>query len=504
MAGRLSVAAAGVAALSVCGCAGVVKPPSLAVDYPPAWRTSDPAQIAQAADTNWWTAFGDPTLNQIVEASLAVSPTVGQAALRRAAARADLGAGLAASLPQLAARGSGAVQRVLKGEQGVEPAAFESLGLSPEALSDLQAARRTRTYQANLDATWELGLFGRGANARAAVRGRAGIADEELNGARLSLAAETVRAYVQLRAAQTRSAILADEFEVQSKLHELAILRRQAEIAPDSEVRAALVARTRTQGDKANAIVAVRAAALTLAVLRGEAREDPALLADRASRQPVLSHVMAAGVPADLVRRRPDVRRAEQAMAVAAGAYGVARADLWPRLTLSGALAISGTPFGASAFQPEGPTVTSNLGPSIDVPLFAWGQRRAAAFARAAEFSATILAYQQTVVEAVADAQSALTRLETARAETERRRLIADAAEDDLRDAEILFAREVVAATDVLTRQSQRNLARLDLVAAREEEAIAAAAAFKALGGGVETQLQRTKPNDHASEIGAS
>lgn len=120
-----------------------------------------------------------------------------------------------------------------------------------------------------------------------------------------------------------------------------------------------------------------------------------------------------AAVPADLVRTRPEIAAAEQGVLQAAAEAGVARADLYPRLSLTGALTLTGDILGAPV---GGRTLRLGGGPALSLPLFDWGARRAVVTARDAQLAEAVAAYRQAVLDGVAEVEDALTTLQSARA----------------------------------------------------------------------------------------
>ncbi|MEO8223302.1 MAG: TolC family protein, partial [Gammaproteobacteria bacterium] len=184
--------------------------------------------------------------------------------------------------------------------------------------------------------------------------------------------------------------------------------------------------------------------------------------------------------PADLLRFRSDIAEAEQAVLRAAGELGVARAALYPSLSLTGVLGYSVRISGTSATSAQGLLAA---GPVVDIPLFDWGLRKATANGRAAELQAAVLAYRQSVLEGYAEAQSAISefaaqgkRVAAARAILERRVRESAATE---RLAMTGHASEL----DAWTAQSRMLAARVELGNCEEARGKALVAFYKAIGG---------------------
>jgi outer membrane protein TolC len=220
------------------------------------------------------------------------------------------------------------------------------------------------------------------------------------------------------------------------------------------------------------------------------AEPDPRLAVTTDAPQPVARGVVSLGVPADLLRARPDIRRAELAVVGAAAELGVARADLWPRLTLGGGLTVTGTAVGASLLSPAGPILSAVGGPSLSIPLFDWGARRAAVEARGARLGEASLAYRQAVLEAAEEVEAALATLGAEGARAERLELAEASARRALRSAEALYRQGLVSALDLIQAEGDLLRAGVELAGAREGEALAVVALHKALVGGAEPPIR--------------
>ena len=201
-----------------------------------------------------------------------------------------------------------------------------------------QEERSIGYYQAGFDARWELDLFGRIAAATDAARASAGAAEADLRAARVSVAAEAVRAYIELRArgairccpaCWTTSAICSPWCRSAAR-----------GIASDFDVDRASVLEAETAAQLPLSAQLARQHAQRLAVLTGESQIAPGLLAS--AGQPLPRGEPTAPLPADIVRVRPDIRRAEQQVLQAAAELRVSIAELYPRLTLSGDIQITG------------------------------------------------------------------------------------------------------------------------------------------------------------------
>jgi outer membrane protein TolC len=196
---------------------------------------------------------------------------------------------------------------------------------------------------------------------------------------------------------------------------------------------------------------------------------------------PHLNLTEAPAAPADLLRLRPDVARAEAQTIVAASALGIARADLFPRLNLTGMInltdALIGNPSGA------GLTV-ANATPFISIPLFDWGQRFAVQRQRDAQFDQSLIQYRQVVTQAVAEASNALVALDQGRLRLASARNAEEAAAITARGSRAAYGAGIQSLADRLRIEQQLIDAELTRIDAEAQAARAAIATYRAFGGG--------------------
>lgn len=326
------------------------------------------------AQVQWWRAFNDSTLNRLIEAGLAQNLTVAQAVERVVAAR------------------ESAVSVGLNNLPSGSTIAQTSVSSGPPT-NDIQVAT-----SANVSLSWEVDLFGGLAKRREAARATLDTAIEEANGARLSLIGEIARNYLTARGYQDRLQIARSTVEAQNRT--LSVTRQQNEAGVTSSLDLAQL-----QGDVSttNASIPTLEIALSetihrLGVLLGQEPRSLQQVFANGAQIPRLNTSVAPGVPADLMRDRPDIRLAERQLAVATANIGVAEADLYPSLSLSGNLSV------ASA-------TSWTLGPSLSLPIFNRGQLQQTVLIEESKAREAYLAYRQTVLEAVEEVENALVGL---------------------------------------------------------------------------------------------
>ena len=354
------------------------------------------ALLAQAAPApppaHWWTVLQDPELDRLVDAALAASPDVRAAEARLRQSRA----------------------LVTEQQRNVLPNGSASTGLLyariPGGVLPGAPASELKLFNAGFDATWEIDLFGGKQRAAESAADQAQAVQANLDDARVSLAAEVARIYVGLRDQQQRRSIAEQSVALESRMVELSSQRngQGVESSLDLERLRAQLETTREtliplQSD-------IEGSLDRLAVLTG--REPGALDAELsiAGAVPELPADVPVGDPADLLRRRPDIRAAERKLAAQNAVVGERTADLFPKVNLIGLLGWGSTDIGRLF---DGTT-------GLAAPLLQWnaldfGRTRARIDqAKAASDEATAQ-YEGTVLNALGEVETALARLGHAR-----------------------------------------------------------------------------------------
>ena len=444
-------------ALSVMpGCSSFLrKPPALSQEIPSAWRNQSESQTAVLGPApdfhSWWRAFDDTELDHLVNQALQDNLTLAQAGYRVHAARELAWHSQASFLPNL----------------------------SVHSLAIPNPTGSASYFQLGPDVAWEIGLFGLSHNSNQVAQGDIGLAEADRQAARVSLVAEVARVYIVMRSAQQRLAL--SEEIVATLQHKLALtrIRLEQQLATTTELH-----RTEAELSQAQSMLTEPQSAITqaqhqLAVLLAQTEPD-ATLAAGITAPPTLRDLRIDQTPADLLRTRPEIKRAEQAVLKSAGERGLAWADLFPKLTLHGLLTYSFSESGKRVGDVDG---IFSVGPSIDIPLFDWGQRRAALHAREDELSAAVLAYRQSVLEGIAETETALALVARLRLRTMQEQTTIAALEQG--DASIQAALRLGLADGIARADSSTALlqAKLQLVQTQEAHSIAFILLYKALGG---------------------
>ncbi len=463
--GNLVRALALAGALAAGGCVTMPSERAEAPPLPSAWR--DAPQGAELPVADWWQGFNDPALNQLVVEGLSEGPSVQLAVSRVREARALSYSTLTQFLPELTATGSGQYQRFVEGPVPT--------GVDRESMSGAYGAQ----------VSWELPLFAIGATA-AGSRAGAQSALADLRGARVTLAADIAQAYVDLRAAQASRVALQQSITSADELVRILAISANAGFASEADAADARRLAESTRARLPGLIIEQRRAENVLAVLRGRApgtdeAQTQAVLNAEAAPIPHLELTAAPAAPADLLRLRPDVARAEAQTLIAAAQLGAARADLLPRLNLTGSINVTDALIG----NPTGAGITlASATPIISIPLFDWGRRFAVSRQRDAQFDQSLIQYRQTVTQAVAEASNALVSLDQGRLRLDSARAAEEAAAITARGSRAAFGAGIQSLADRLRSEQQLIDANLTRIDAEAQFARAAIATYRAFGGG--------------------
>ncbi|MCF7864192.1 MAG: efflux transporter outer membrane subunit, partial [Kiritimatiellales bacterium] len=410
----------------------------------------------------WWNTLNDPQLVELVNEALQNNPNLKSSVAAVRGARARLGMARSAYGPQIDAAGGYARQKTSDATTG---------GLGGER--DL--------YSGGFDASWEIDLFG--GTRRSVEAAVAALEAQEADYAdvRVSLAAETAQSYVQLRTYQKQLEVANANLALQQQTLELLQSRFAAGLSDDLAVQQA---RYNLEGTRATIPVfetQVERSLNALAVLTGQM---PGSLHERLgapSAIPAPGVRTVTGIPADSLRRRPDVRRSERQLAEQTARIGVATADLYPRFTLNGSIGIES--LSASTFGDSG-TDFYSIGPGVSWALFHSGSIRNRIKAQEAVQEQYLAAYENTVLQAVQETRDALAafaneqrRLESLSSAVEAARTASERAGDQYKNGLVNFDTVLNAQRALLSYESQLAQSRGGIT----QDLIQL---YKALGGG--------------------
>lgn len=454
------------------GCAMMPREKPTPPPVPVAWTeaTTLASGDESAALANWWTGFNDPLLDQLVAEGLTRSPTVRQATLRVVEARAQSTRTLGAYAPEVSGTARGQFTRSINGPPLV-------------GASGTEIEQGIGSYGGTV--SWEIPLFGRlqAAAIGAKANARGALADER--GAKVTLVADLAQAYVDLRTAQNRRDALQEAAGLSADLAKILRVGADAGFTAEADAQDALREAEQNLSQVPDSEVAAKSAINRISTLRARApgTEDPGVEGqlEATHNVPTIDLAGAPAAPADLIRLRPDIAGAEADAVVAAAQVGISRADILPRLSLSGSIlssgSIEGSPLAVSA-------MTGSLTPLITIPLLDWGQRAAAVRGNKAAFQRALIQYESTVNQGVSEASLALTQLSQGAERLRAARAAEAAAEKTATGRRAAYGAGIVSLTDRLRADQQLLAARLTRIQAESQAASAAISVYRAFGGG--------------------
>jgi NodT family efflux transporter outer membrane factor (OMF) lipoprotein len=359
-----------------------------------------PAQRSAAATeiASWWHALGDAQLDSLVDRALQANPSLEIALTRLQEARTFEVAVTGFALPRAEASAGGARGTGSDLTRGRLPSALSSADHSISSTSRIDRI-------SGFDAAWDIDLFGRLRRQIEAARYDAQASAAARDAVQIAVIADVVRAYVDLRGLQLQLAVLQQNVRVAKSLMDLVQARYDRGITNELDVTLARRQLATVEAQVEPLHAQAQAAQYTIAVLIGRFPEDVKQELDAPGLIPPVPEQIAAGLPLELIRRRPDIREAEWDLAVATARIGVATANLFPQLALTAGVGTQGQGLG---YKPSISQRIWSAGYSGFFPLLDFGVLDA--FADIADLQAheQLVRYKQTVQRAVQELDSAM------------------------------------------------------------------------------------------------
>jgi NodT family efflux transporter outer membrane factor (OMF) lipoprotein len=425
--------------------------------------------------TRWWQVFKDPTLDGLVERAVAENLDLRIAASRVREARAIRGIADSALYPTVDATGAASRSR------GSENLDFPN----PGATDDITL------FQAGLDASWEIDVFGgirRGIEAADADLMRT---EESRRGVLVTLLSEVARNYIELRGFQDRLELAREQVKAQKESVDLTQSRAKAGLANDLEVAQATAQLKQREAQIPPLNAGLRQSAHRLGVLLGQ---EPGTLVKEltaAGTLPQPPSQVPVGLPSDLLRRRPDIREAERGIAGSTARIGVATAELFPKFSLTGGFGLESGDIGDLI---DMNSRRWSIAPAIRWRLFDGGAIRNNIEATKAREEQAVLTYERTVLIALEEVENSLTTL------------VQDQVQRGVLEEGVAANRQAVSLANdrytsgigdfinVLQTQSSLYDAQEALVISRINVSRSLIALYKALGGGWDADAPAQEP----------
>jgi NodT family efflux transporter outer membrane factor (OMF) lipoprotein len=433
-------------------------------------KTTAPSGWGQPADTStvdlsaWWTVFNDAVLNSLVDRAIGANHDLKIAAARIDESRGELKITNGYLLPEVDFQADYSKSRVSPNAQPFpNPKIYQS------------------RYGVGFDAAWEIDVFGGG---RRAVE--AGSADldswvENRRAVLVTLLGDVARNYVAFRGNQLLIAVLRQNVATAKGTVDITQARLAAGVATSLDVARAEAQRATAESSLPSVEADLKVSIHRLSVLLGLAPESLAAELERDAPIPSAPDRVVIGLPSELLLRRPDVRRAERRLASQTANIGVAVAQLYPRVSLTGAFGLDSL---GSADLFKWDSRAWSLGPTIRWPIFAGGRLRAQVEVEEARQVQALAAFEQSVLAALEDVENSLVGYLR---EGDRRRLLEAAVTADRKAVELaddLYRKGLTSFIDVLDAQRALYLAQAELARSQAQVTLQLVALYKALGGG--------------------
>ena len=438
-----------------------------AVNVPTDYRGAAPAQAATTAsigNEKWWDVYQDPVLTQLIHTALQQNYDVRIAAARVLEAQAQVGITRANQFP------SASVGAGVSSQQNAK-------------VSNLSAANQVNTGQLNLSVIWNLDFWGKYRRQTEEARAQLLATQWGQQAVISSLVANVATAYFQLRAldaeleiakrtlgSRQESLQLTRVLETHGGASDLDVSQSEQLVYTASETIPDLERQIEQQENQ-------------LSILLGE-NPGPIPRGQILTEQPVPENVPA-GLPSELLERRPDVREGEANMMAANAQIGVAKAAFFPSVSLTGT---GGLESNALNRFLSAPSQTWNAGLNITQPIFEGGALRSGLRLSRAQYQEEVLAYQQTVQNALEQVSNALIANQKDREFREQQELLTRAAQRTDELSEVLYKNGGASYLQVLTAETNYFAAELNLVQAQLNERLALVQLYQSLGGGWQQQ----------------
>ncbi|HEY4040878.1 MAG TPA: efflux transporter outer membrane subunit, partial [Rhodopila sp.] len=448
--------------------------------------------VAEPISPDWWQLFGDPALTGLEKRVAAENLDVKTAGVRLAESRAQLGVARAALFPTLG--GNVSYTRQLPSQNGLfalvpsAAGATGANGASGNSTGGVTGAglQAFDLYQGGFDSTYEIDLWGGVRRSVESAAATSQAANEAKRSVLLSSLAEVARDYIQLRGTQAQLSIARENVRTAQQSLNLTQQRAAGGVTTDLDVANAS-AQLHTTLAQIPTLEQQEAQTINaLSLLLGQ--PPNALRSELATPKPVppVPPRIPVGFPSELARRRPDIRQAEAQLHAATADIGVAEANFYPSLSLTGSFGLQSLQF-KNAFDLNSKQYA--LGPALTIPIFEGGQLRSTLQLRQAQQQEAAINFQKTVLQAWHDVDNALTAFQTE--QTRRDELIRSVA-DNRRALSLAQSRYTQGVADFLTvLVAEGSLLGAEQQLADSTTAVSSnlVALYKALGGGWETDL---------------
>lgn len=478
---RLLFALVAACALGACAVGPDYHPAaSETLGVPAQW--SVPARTEPGQVDRWWSNFQDPVLDDLIARAAAGNLDLAQATARLRQAREALVISRSALLPTLSGSGGYSRSETLRG-------GGQTVTLPDGSVINTGAGGGTSNFSLGLDASYQADLFGGVRRSVESSRAQYEASSFDQAATLLSVQSEVATNYMLARAYQAQLANARQSLAIQDENLQIAQWRVQAGLVASLDVEQARTSRAQTAATIPQIEQQYNGAVSRIGVLTGQAPGTFKALLEAPRPIPQGPDSLSLGIPADVLRQRPDVRAAERNLAAAVAQIGVNQAQLYPSLSISGSLDTRALSAG-SLFD----TITGNLFAGLAQTIFSGGRLRAQVRSSRAAADAAFAAYKQSVLVALEDVENASVALESARRREREFAIAFEAANNSALLARSQYQAGLTDFTTLNTQEAALVSARNGLVQARSDKATALVSLYVALGGGWDATATPTTP----------
>ncbi len=422
-------------------------------------------------DSQWWTNFNDPVLNDLIQSAYQQNLSLREAGFRVLEARAQLGIAVGKAFPQL------------QTNTGDDSAKGVSVNVANRQATP---QRWFGQWDYGFDLAWELDFWGRFRRAIEASEATLDASVEQYDDVLVTLLGDVAANYVQYRTVEQRIAYAEENVRVQQKILELATARFQGGQASELDVNQSQSDLSNTEALLPRLRISLRDANNRLCILLGTPPED---LQQRlgAGSIPTAPTSVAVGIPAELLRRRPDVRRAERQAAAQSAEIGVAEADFYPQFLVDGSVGWSSQNLG-NLFA--GDSFRGSVGPGFRWHILNYGRILNNVRGQDARFRELVATYQQTVLKANEEVENGLARFLESQEEVRALTTSVNAAKKAVEEAVAQYQGGLTDFNRVAVLQERLVQRQEELAKAQGAISLGLVEVYRALGGGWQIREQ--------------
>lgn len=431
---------------------------------PRSWQMSLQAVQTLPTDDAWWHTFADPVLDSLISRAVANNYDVAAAVKRVEMARKSVSEARAGYFPTISLSGGWTKAR--------QAGAMESPAVPSHGSS---------YFSLGADMNWEIDVFGRVREGVKAKKAAYGASRAEYDAVMVSLCAEVATTYMQLCVARRQLEVAEEHIGSQREIEKIAVARFEAELGSMLDVTQSRIVLYDTESSLPALRSQIRTLTNSLAILLGEYPGEAASLIPARTGMPAFSHTIEAGVPADLLRRRPDIVQAEMNLGNYAAMAGIAKKDFLPTLSLTGSI-------GTAAHRADDlfgdRSMSYSIAPQISWTLFDGLARNYRLAEAKLQFEAALDDYNLTVMNAVGEVDNALIQYDSALQQIELQKKVVEQSEKSLTLAVDLYKSGLTAFSNVVDGQMNWLESQSTLVSLEGKALTSLISVYKALGGG--------------------